>query len=98
GDGWLADSPMGPVRVAFAKPNDLGVMDHDVTLPTGEVYHNPFRVVPNGDGSEVVFTLYRLPTMSDQDFENDAAMVLADLRRLKALLERSDGGDAGSDS
>jgi len=88
-DGWIADSPMGQVRVWFAKHNDFGVMDHDVKLPSGEVNHNPFRVVANGDGSEVIFTLYQLPRMSAQDFEADAQLILADLRKLKALLESS---------
>lgn len=86
-DGWFADSPMGRVKVNFAKDNDLGVMDHDVTLPSGEVNHNPFRVVANGAGSEVIFTLYRLPGMSDLGFEEDAQMIRSDLVRLKALLE-----------
>jgi hypothetical protein len=33
-------------------------LDHDVTLPSGETLSNPMRVVPNGTGSEVVFTLF----------------------------------------
>ena len=45
------------------------------------------RVVPDGGGSEVVFTLRRLPGMSNEDFERDAGLVQADLTRLKQLLE-----------
>jgi hypothetical protein len=63
------------------------VLDHDVTLPSGETVHNPMRVLANGDGSEVVFTLYRRPAVSDAEYEADAAAVAADLERLKALLE-----------
>ena len=37
--------------------HDHGVLDHDVTLPSGETVHNPMRVIPDGDGCEVVFTL-----------------------------------------
>lgn len=87
GDEWIADSPMGIVRVKFADANRFGVIDHDVTLPSGEVVHNPLRVLKNGNGSEVVFTLYRLPQMSDADFERDAQMVEKDLLKLKSLLE-----------
>jgi hypothetical protein len=58
-----------------------------VTLPSGDVIDNPMRVVPNGDGCEVVFTLRRLPDMSDEDFERDAGLVQADLTRLKQLME-----------
>ena len=64
-----------------------GVLDHDVTLPSGEVIYNPMRVVPHGDGSEVVFSVRRLPDMSDEDFARDAGLVQADLARLKHVLE-----------
>ena len=88
GDDWVADSPMGKVKVRFAEANTLGVLDHDVTLPSGEVVHNPMRVVPNGRGSEITFTLFRRPGVSDEEFRNDAGRVEQDLGQLKRLLER----------
>ncbi|MCC8336023.1 SRPBCC family protein [Streptomyces sp. R1] len=87
-DGWIADSsPLGRVRVAFVPRNDLGVLDHHVTLPSGETVYNPVRVIADGTASEVVFTLRRQPGTTDADFERDAGMVAADLARLKELLE-----------
>ncbi|GAA2098366.1 SRPBCC family protein [Streptomyces albiaxialis] len=88
GGHWVAESsPMGRVVVDFAPVNELGVLDHDVTLPSGEVVHNPLRVIADGTESEVVFTLRRRPGMSDAEFARDADMVTADLTRLKDLLE-----------
>lgn len=87
GGEWIADSPMGAVKLAFAGRNPFGVLDHDVTLPSGECVHNPMRVQRNAEGSEVVFTLYRRPGMSDAEFEADAAAVRKDLETLKRLLE-----------
>lgn len=85
---WVADSPMGRVTVAFAPANEFGVLDHDVTLPSGRTVHNPVRVLPAGSAaSEVVFTLRRLDGMTPADFERDAATVAADLERLRSLLE-----------
>ncbi|MYT74399.1 MULTISPECIES: SRPBCC family protein [unclassified Streptomyces] len=85
---WVADSsPLGRVVVSFVPRNDLGVLDHHVTLPSGETFHNPVRVIPDGDESEVVFTLRRQPDMSDADFERDADTVAADLHRLRGLVE-----------
>lgn len=84
---WIADSPMGKVKVRFAPSNPFGVLDHDVVLESGESFHNPMRVVANGGGSEVVFTLYRRPGVSDEDFAADARAVAADLAALKALAE-----------
>ena len=86
-DDWFADSPMGRVRFEFTAANEFGVLDHVVTLANGERILNPMRVVQNGDGCEVVFTLFRRDGVSDADFEADAAAVLRDLRSLKALLE-----------
>lgn len=90
GEVWISDSPMGQVTVKFAKPNAFGIADHDVTLPSGMRVHNPMRVQQNNEGSEIIFTLYRLPTMSEQDFEADASRVQKDLETLKALLEGKD--------
>jgi hypothetical protein len=45
------------------------------------------RVIPNGSGSEVLFTLVRAPGMTDQEFANDAQQVERDLAALKSLLE-----------
>ncbi|QIQ03136.1 SRPBCC family protein [Streptomyces liangshanensis] len=88
GDQWVAESaPLGRVVVAFAPPNAFGVLDHDVTLPSGQTVYNPVRVIADGAGSEVVFTLRRQPETSDADFERDAGTVAADLARLKELLE-----------
>jgi len=86
-DEWVVDSPMGKVKVRFVKENQFGVLDHDVTLPSGEINHNPMRVVKNHKGSEVIFTLFRLPRMSDTDFEADAKLIEKDLKKLKSILE-----------
>jgi hypothetical protein len=56
-------------------------------LPSGLKVYNPIRVFQNNDGSELVFTLYRRPDMSDQEFTEDAKAVEKDLTKLKTLLE-----------
>lgn len=94
GGEWIADSPMGRVKVRFAAANALGVLDHDVTLPSGETVSNPMRVVANGDGSELVFTLFRRPETTDEAFAADAAAVERDLEALRRLLEQAGAGAA----
>ena len=85
---WVVDSPMGRVVVEFAPSNDFGILDHDVTLPVGETVRNPMRVIPNGDGCDVVFTVRRRPGMSEKDLATDVDAVTADLAALRALMER----------
>jgi hypothetical protein len=87
GDHWEVDTPQGKVGMRFAPQNDYGVLDHTVTLPGGAEVYMPVRVLANGRGSEVVFTLYRQPEMDDAAFAGDAGKVEKDLAKLKAVLE-----------
>jgi hypothetical protein len=87
-EDWIGEAPMGRMTVKFAEKNKFGVLDHDVTLPSGVKVYNPMRVFPNNEGSELVFTLYRQPDMSDQKFAEDAEWVEKDLAKLKTLLEK----------
>lgn len=84
---WIADSPMGKVKIKFAESNKFGVVDHDVTLDSGITFHNPMRVLPNKNGCEVIFTLFRQADMTEEKFTTDADLVKRDLEKLKATLE-----------
>lgn len=88
GEDWVAKGVLGTVRVSFTPRNDFGVIDHRVTVESGLQAYNALRVVPNGEGCEVMFTLLKLPGMTDEQFAADAAHVLKDLNTLKALMER----------
>lgn len=85
GDELLVESPMGWVRVRFVEQNPFGVLDHDVTLPSGTVVTNPVRVLSHPDGAEVVFTIRQL-ALTDEEFARDIEMVAADLDRLASQL------------
>ncbi len=91
GDVWIAESPMGSVQVAFVPSNDLGVLDHEVTLPSGETVYNPMRVFSNADGCEIVFSLYQLPGMTEKQYQQDARLVEMDLLQLKEIVENIPG-------
>jgi len=86
-DAWFVETPHGRVQVTFAPHNDLGVLDHRVVTPTGEVVDVPLRVLAVGDQSEVVFTLRRGAGMTDDELDRDEQLVTADLARLKQIME-----------
>ena len=88
GGKWIADGPLGKIEVRFVEKNDLGVLDHDVIPEKGPTMRNPMRVVRNGSGSEVTFTMFRQPGVSEAKFAEDEQWVAKDLRRLKNLLEK----------
>jgi hypothetical protein len=88
GSDWVVDTPQGLMKIRFADQNRFGVMDHYVTTATGVEVYVPMRVLANGSGSEVIFTLFRLPDMSDEQYAEDRQMVERDLKALKDLLEK----------
>lgn len=86
GDSLLVHSPMGRVTVRFVARNDYGILDHDVTLPSGTTVNNPVRVVAHPHGAEVLFSVRQIE-LSDDEFDRDTKMVEEDLKRLKELVE-----------
>jgi hypothetical protein len=86
GDHWVAQTTLGQASFWFTPINDLGVLDHDVEVSSGR-FHNPMRVVPNGKGCEVLFTLLQLLGITDEQFNADLETVRGDLHNLKRVLE-----------
>lgn len=84
---WIAETREGTVKVRFSEHNEFGVLDHWVIPEPGVQIYVPMRVVPNGSGCELIFTLFRLPGMSDATSAADADWVMRDLMTLKNLLE-----------
>lgn len=82
----MAETSLGQATFRFAPVNALGVLDHDVELAAGR-FHNPMRVIPNGDGCEVLFTLLQLGGVTDEQFRIDLETVRTDLQNLKRVLE-----------
>lgn len=84
---WVAESTNGKIKVRFTDPNPYGVLDHEMELENGYNFTNVLRVVPNEQGCEIIFTLFRQSDKSKSEFEEDGKMVEADLAKLKNILE-----------
>jgi len=87
GGAWIVHSPDGPLIIEFVGHNRFGVLDHTVTLESGLKFYNPMRIIPNGSGSEVLFTLFQTSNMDEEKFVEDAKLVESDLRTLKRVIE-----------
>jgi hypothetical protein len=85
---WFADSPMGEIEVEIVPENPYFVLDHEVRLGDGTSFYNPMRVIADGTGCEVVFTLRRRTDQSEDDYAADAMAIRTDLATLRRLLER----------
>lgn len=84
---WIAQTPEGAVKIRFVSKNSFGILDHYVQIVPGTDVYVPMRVIPNGDGSEVIFTLFQSSFMTDEKFNQDIAWVEKDLQSLKRVLE-----------
>jgi len=84
---WLVKSPTGTLQMRFSEPNVHGILDHWLTTPEGLEIYVPMRAIANQHGTEIVFTLFRTPGMTDERFEHDSAWVERDLATLKRVLE-----------
>jgi hypothetical protein len=84
---WTLETDAGRMTVRFVEPNDLGVLDHHVTLESGLTVFNSMRVLANGSGSELVMVLFQQPSVSAAEFERDVQAVRDDMGRIKAAAE-----------
>lgn len=83
---WVVDSGNGEWIIEFAPRNTFGVADHVVTQPDGTQQLNPMRVLPNGDGAELLFTLFRAEVQDDDAWQALLEVIAADLQALADIL------------
>jgi hypothetical protein len=86
---WILQTPSGPWTIEFAEHNAFRVADHVVTQPDGAKQLNPMRVLANGLGSEVMFTLFRGEVSTDEEWVALQATIQADLHALGPALQRA---------
>jgi len=87
GDGWVVTTGRGDVPTTIAVHEAARTVDFHMDLaPAGEAVAFA-RVVPNGSGSEFLFTQLQGPGVPDDEFEQLVAAVGHELGVLKALLE-----------
>lgn len=86
---WVVETPSGRNKVMITEKNNFGILDHRVKLTSGVEVYVPMRVVKNGDGSEVLLTVFQAPEMTDDGYAKDIQTVEKDLNHLKTLIEEN---------
>ncbi|MGB2666824.1 MAG: hypothetical protein WAK48_22660 [Candidatus Acidiferrum sp.] len=87
-NGWFkAVTKFGEGELKVNGVKEFGVFDHIWKDPraTWQVYS---RVVPNGDGSTVMMTLFQPAVMSDAQFDQAMKEMDIEMAKLKEILER----------
>jgi hypothetical protein len=87
GDGWIVGQ--GDVRLGLriVSDADSGTVDLRVTPPNGRESAVYMRVLPNGDGAELLFTLFFSDSRTDEELARQSAEVEAELVRVRAACE-----------
>ena len=89
GGDWIVATSERVMKFRFVESNSFGVLDHYINPSPGVEIYVPMRVVANpSGGSDVMITLFRQSGMSDEQFQNDIAMVRRDFAMLKDALEK----------
>jgi hypothetical protein len=86
---WVVETPNGRNKAMITEKNNFGILDHHVKLTSGVEVYVPMRVVKNGDGSEVLLTVFQAPEMTDDGYAKDIQTVEKDLNHLKTLIEEN---------
>lgn len=84
---WVVNTSQGQNKVMLAERNNFGILDHYVKLTSGVEVYVPMRVVKNGDGSEIMLTVFQTPEMTDERYAEDIKTVEKDLNHLKTIIE-----------
>lgn len=87
-DGWFqAMTRFGRGEIRVDGVREFGILDHVWRDPQAswKVYA---RVVPNGDGATVMFTLFQPPVMSHAQFDQATEELGVEMAKLKEVLER----------
>jgi hypothetical protein len=86
--GWFkAVTKFGEGELKINGAKELGVFDHVWKDPQA-TWHVYSRVVPNGDGSTVMMTLFQPAVMTDPQFDQAMKEMDIELNKLKEILER----------
>jgi hypothetical protein len=89
GDAWIIDTGAGDLRVDLRVVPELGTVD----ILRGDPPRGAFsRVLPNGDGSEYLFTLFFPEGTDAAAVDAQMATVDAELETVRALSEARSAG------
>jgi hypothetical protein len=85
--GWIVISGQGEIPTSIVVHGTSGTVDFRMEPAPGVEATAYTRVVPNGEGSEFIFTQMQQPDVPDEVFDQLVAAVGHELVALKALLE-----------
>lgn len=84
---WSFSTPRGNANLKFMQNKTFGILDHSY-VDKESSWDVPMRVVSNGDESEVIITLVKPETLSDEQFDQRMEELGSHLENLKKIIEQ----------
>ncbi len=84
---WRTTTRNGPTILRFSPPNAYGILDHAVFLAGDEPQTTPMRVVPNGEGSDILYTVVQRGGVPVSAIESEIEWLHSDFGALVSMLE-----------
>jgi uncharacterized protein YndB with AHSA1/START domain len=88
GRDWAAETTVGSRIVRFPERNDFGVLDYGLMVAAGDPVHPAgLWAIASGAGTQLVYTNFRWPGMTDAAWASAKSWITADYLGLQSLLE-----------
>ena len=84
---WIFHTSQGDVRVIEQFDKEHLLLDHVCIVPSGDEQFIPYRVVPNGEGSELMMTNQQTDGVSDEEYAEQLRWMKEELEKVKELQE-----------
>jgi hypothetical protein len=85
-DRWIVTTAQGDLAIRYVTDPARGTIDFYLCPAPGIEVPAFSRVVPNGKGTEYVFTQFQSPGMSDEVFEGQVRALVEELHVLRGLI------------
>lgn len=86
-DGWWSfTTPRGQAKMKFHENDLFRILDHEF-VDDEATWDVPMRVVPNDDGSEVIITLFKPASFSDELFSERMKEMEKMMESMKQIIE-----------
>ena len=84
---WSFSTPRGKANLTFKENRSFGILDH-LYIDGEAKWEVPMRVVPSGDESEVIVTIVKPESITDEQFDERMAEIELLFSNLKKLIEQ----------
>jgi hypothetical protein len=83
---WVVKTAQGDVLMRYVVDEAAGTIDFHISPAPGVEVVAYSRVLPNGEGSEYVFTQFQHPGMSDDVFDGQVRALVEELQVLRGVI------------